>query len=243
MIIEQTMAPIRHQNQGEFLPRFRNYRSNAFVVAAGSQGASFVGDRRMADSNESASSRIGHEGAAREPHSTARTVAEPGHSVVAEFVDAARSAAESLLEEQKQQIADRVAGVAEALRCASPSLDQSQNRVIARYAQQVGDHVENIARNMRNRRWGELVADIEEFARRQPTWFVLGAVATGFLVGRLVWAPTQRSESIGQSSRGETTRAVTAAISSGSGTQNAKSTGAVETAGHGAGSSGGMGTR
>ena len=197
----------------------------------------------MADSNESSSSKSSHEETAREVHSTARAVAEPGHSVVAEFVDAARSAAESLLQEQKQQIAERVSGVAEALRSAAHSLDQSQNRVIARYAQQAGDQIENIARNMRNRRWSELVADTEEFARRQPTWFVLGAVATGFLVGRLIWAPTQRGDSVGESSRGETARAVTAAISSGSGAGNATGTGAVETAGYGAGSSGGTGTR
>jgi len=195
----------------------------------------------MADRNGSSSSMIGHHEGEREVHSTARADAPAAQNVVTEFVDAARSAAESVLQEQKHQWAERVSGVAEALRSAGHSLDQLQNRVIARYAQRAGDQVDNIARNMRNRGWGELVADTEEFARRQPTWFVLGAVATGFLLGRLMWASSHPSSAIGDSSRGETTRAVTAAVSSGSGTR--AESGTVETAGYGAGSSGGMGTR
>src|SRR6516162_2741258 len=56
-------------------------------------------------------------------------------SVVAEFMDAARSSAESLLEEQKRQIADRVHGFADALEGAARSLHVSQNRMIGRYVQ------------------------------------------------------------------------------------------------------------
>src|SRR5712671_6917068 len=93
-------------------------------------------------------------------------------SVVAEFVDAARSAAESLLEAQKQQVAEKASGIAEALRSAAHSLDQSQNRAIAGYMDQAADHVENISRTVRERRWNEIVADTEDFARRQPTLFV-----------------------------------------------------------------------
>ena len=62
-------------------------------------------------------------------------------SVVAEFIDAARSTAESLLEDQKKQVAERVKGVAEALEGAARSLHGSQNRMVARYVQQAGDQV------------------------------------------------------------------------------------------------------
>jgi hypothetical protein len=74
---------------------------------------------------------------------------------------------------------------------------------------------------MRERHWGELVADTEDFARRQPTWFVLGAVATGFVLGRLLWgasAGERQHDAAGSSRSSEPTRTVTAAISSGSGT-------------------------
>jgi len=67
---------------------------------------------------------------------------------------------------------------------------------------------------------GELAADAEDFARRQPTWFVLGAVATGFVVGRLLWTSTggRRHDAARSSWSGEPTRTVRAAVSSGSGT-------------------------
>jgi ElaB/YqjD/DUF883 family membrane-anchored ribosome-binding protein len=155
-------------------------------------------------------------------------------SVVAEFVDAARSAAESLLEEQRQQVAEKVSGIAEALRSAAHSLEQSQNRALAGYVDEAADQVESISRTVRERRWNEIVADTEDFARRQPTWFVLGAVATGFLVGRFLWASTGGRHHPGdaEASRSETTRQVIAAVSSGSGHD------AGEVVDHGAGSSG-----
>src|SRR5690349_14410360 len=139
-------------------------------------------------------------------------------SVIAEFVDAARAAAESLLREQKQQVADRVSGIADALHAAARSLDQSQNRVIARHIRQAGDQVRSLTRNLQERRWNELVADTEEYARRQPTWFVLGAVATGFLVGRFLSTAmsgeNQPSSGTQAAVQRETAGEVTAAISS-----------------------------
>jgi ElaB/YqjD/DUF883 family membrane-anchored ribosome-binding protein len=158
--------------------------------------------------------------------------------VLAEFADAARTAAESLLREQKQQIAERVSGVAEALHGAARSLDRADNRVIARHVQQAGDQVRGLTRNLQERRWNELIADTEELARRQPGWFVVGAVATGFLIGRfLSTAMSEERRPSSQASgvaRRETTREVTAAVSSAPGT----GAGTGEPAGYAAGSFG-----
>jgi ElaB/YqjD/DUF883 family membrane-anchored ribosome-binding protein len=193
----------------------------------------------MADGNDASSSMISHGEAAERVHSTANT-GDGARDIVREFVDAARSAAESLLEEQRQRAAERVSSIAEALRSAASSLDHSQNRAIARYADQAADQIEHVSRAMRERRWNEIVAETEDFARRQPTLFVLAAVATGFLAGRLLWTPTgglpQESDPTRQGtnlrqSPGETV-AVTAAVSSGSGTG--------EKAGYGAETSGAM---
>jgi ElaB/YqjD/DUF883 family membrane-anchored ribosome-binding protein len=158
-------------------------------------------------------------------------------SVVAEFVDAARSAAESMLEEQRQQVAEKVSGIAEALRSAANSLEQSQNRALAGYVDQAADQVASIYRTVRERHWNEIVADTEDFARRQPTLFVLGAVATGFLVGRFLWGGGRHRRGGAEASRSETTRQVVAAVSSGSGTD------AGEVVDHVAGSSGVMENR
>jgi ElaB/YqjD/DUF883 family membrane-anchored ribosome-binding protein len=183
----------------------------------------------MADQND-ASSTMGRTADASGEHET---------SVFAEFVDAARLAAESMLEEQRQQVAEKVSGIAEALRSAANSLQQSQNRALAGYADQAADQVDSIYRTVRERHWNEIVADTEDFARRQPTLFVLGAVAAGFLVGRFLWASTGGRHRRGdaKASRSETTRQVIAAVSSGSGTDTG------EIVDHVAGSSGVMETR
>ncbi|MFL5268219.1 MAG: hypothetical protein ACJ8AH_16775 [Stellaceae bacterium] len=193
----------------------------------------------MTDESAGRSGEIGRRDAER-----SRATGSSGErSVVAEFVDAARAAAESLLREQKQQVADRVSGIADALHGAARSLDQSQNRVIARHIRQAGDQVGNLTRNLQEHRWNELIADSEEFARRQPTWFVLGAVVTGFLVGRFLLTAmsgeNQPSSEAQAAVQRETTREVTAAISSAPGMDGD----ADEPAGNAAGSSGTMESR
>ena len=170
----------------------------------------------MADRNDASSSMIGRQGSGPIPETGAE---RRSGSVVAEFVDAARSAAESLLEEQKRQIADRIAAVAEALRCATRPLDESQSRIIARYLEEAAASVDSLSREMRDRRWNELVADAEAFARRRPTLFVLSSVAAGFAIGRLLWATSggRQQHATWSSQNREPARTVTAAVASGSG--------------------------
>jgi ElaB/YqjD/DUF883 family membrane-anchored ribosome-binding protein len=121
------------------------------------------------------------------------------------------------LQEQKRQIADRVSGIARALQSATQPLHESQSHVIAGYLEEAAAQVHSLSRRMHERHWGELVADTEDFARRQPTWFVLGAVATGFVLGRLLWtSPGKRQHGTPRSRSSETARTVTAAVSSGS---------------------------
>ncbi len=186
----------------------------------------------MADRDDASSSMITPTGTA------GRVDSAHSASVVTEFLDAARSAAESLLEEQKRQIADRISGIARALRSAAQPLEESQSHVIARYLEEGAAQVDSLSRTMRERHWGELVADTEDFARRQPTWFVLGAAATGFVLGRLLWTSIggRRQEVAGFSQSRDPARTVTAAVSSGSGTAAGELsgnphpiTGAVET--------------
>ena len=120
---------------------------------------------------------------------------ERAKTILSELLDAARSVAETILEDQKQRTAERVSGMAEAVRCAAQSLDRSENRAIARYADQAADRIEDFSGLIRERQWSEIVADTEDLARRQPTLFALGAAAIGFLAGRLLAVPTDRRHS------------------------------------------------
>jgi ElaB/YqjD/DUF883 family membrane-anchored ribosome-binding protein len=115
---------------------------------------------------------------------------ERAKTILSELLEATRSAAETILDDQKQRTAERVSGMAEAVRCAAQSLDRSENRAIARYADQGAGWIEDFSRLIRERQWSEIVADTEDLARRQPMLFVLGATAVGFLAGRLLSVPT-----------------------------------------------------
>jgi hypothetical protein len=170
----------------------------------------------MADRIESSSHTMGQQDAAEK--SRPPTSATGERSAVAELVDAAQSAAESLLQEQKQRIADRVSGMAEALEGAAHALNQSKNQVIGQYIQEAGQQVRTVSVTLQKPRWNELIADVEDLARRQPIWFVLAGMTAGFMVGRLLWtaasAPSHGTNATGEGFRRETTRDVTAAISS-----------------------------
>jgi ElaB/YqjD/DUF883 family membrane-anchored ribosome-binding protein len=201
------------------------------------KAAGFLGDRRMADNSDVSSRKIRQGEPIQRSGSTPKAPEARVQSLVADFVDAARSGTESLLEEQKHQMAERVSGIAAALRGAAESLDQSQNRAIARYADQAAERIESFTGAVREQRWHEIVAKTEDFARRQPTIFVLAAIATGFVVGRFLLVSTAGDRHDGEATQGASrvaARSVTAAVSSASGS----GTGVAE--GYGAGASGTM---
>jgi cell division septum initiation protein DivIVA len=170
----------------------------------------------MADRVESSSHTMGQQDAAEKSRPSMNATGE--RSAVAELVDAVQSAAESLLQEQKKRIADRISGMAEALEGAAHALNQSKNQVIGQYIQEAGQQVRTVSVALKEPRWNELIADVEDFARRQPIWFVLGGLTVGFMVGRFLWtaatAPSHGTNATGEGFRRETTRDVTAAISS-----------------------------
>ena len=120
---------------------------------------------------------------------------ERAKAILSELLDATRSAAETILDEQKLRTAERVSGMAEAVRCAAQSLDRSENPAIARYADQAADRIDDFSRLIGERQWSEIIADTEDLARRQPMLFALGAAAIGFLAGRLLAVPTDRRQS------------------------------------------------
>lgn len=113
-------------------------------------------------------------------------------SVVGEFIDAARTAVISILDEQKDQAADRTAAVAEAVRCAERSLDAAALPTLARHAAQTAGQIDAFTTIIRERSWDELAADTAAFARRQPVVFIAAAMALGALAGRLLSAPPAR---------------------------------------------------
>jgi hypothetical protein len=130
--------------------------------------------------------------AAEQARDYAGQAVEQARGMAGQLVQDVREVAESLIDEQKERAAGHVTGVAEALRKTAEGLGE-HNEVVGRYAEQAADQVERFAEGIRDRNLGDLIADVDDFARRQPTMFLVGAVALGFVVGRFMAASSERT--------------------------------------------------
>jgi hypothetical protein len=146
---------------------------------------------------------------AKEALAAARKVAsgaaEQARSVAGQLAGDVREVAESLIDEQKERAAAHVGGVAEALRKTAAGL-QDENEFVARYAARAADEIARFGESVRERGIGDIVADIDAFARRQPTLFLVGAVAAGFVVGRFMAASADRHRRDGDGEPGRRRR-------------------------------------
>jgi hypothetical protein len=114
-------------------------------------------------------------------------------AIAAELVEASRSAAQSVLDEEKEKAARQVVSVAAAVRSAAQSLDHSNLPILTHYTDRAAGTIESFGHALSGRRWSELADDLEILARRRPALFITAAAIAGFLVGRLVWASRDRA--------------------------------------------------
>jgi hypothetical protein len=147
-------------------------------------------------------------------------------TIAVEFFESGRSAVRSVLEEQKDAAAQRVATTAAAVRAAAKLLDQSKSPILGQYANQAADSIDDFSRDLRAHGWGALADDLAALAQRQPVLFIVAAVAAGFLTGRFLWAAKSRAGTVqtatasGPAAVERETEAVTAAVSSAPGEEN-----------------------
>ena len=113
-------------------------------------------------------------------------------AILGELVEATRSAAEALLDEQKRRAAAQVKGIGEAVRSAAQSLERSQTQMLAGYADRAASGIEQFSQLIGDRSWSEIIAEARYFARRQPWLFLFAATADGFLTARVLSAATNR---------------------------------------------------
>jgi len=139
--------------------------------------------------------------AARDARAQAAAAGTAAQRQVARLGDQMRDAAESLVEEQKERMAAAVQGVADMLRRTADTLERENNATAAHYAGRVAAQIDRFSTAVREREIGEMVATTEDFARRQPALFIAGAVAAGFVIGRLLARPARRDFPAGETYR------------------------------------------
>ena len=126
-----------------------------------------------------------------------QTQSDAGGSMMDEAKDKAQQLADKAQTEATQQVksgvatgknraADALGGVAQSLLYSSQQLrDQDQPRV-SQFAERAANKVDELASYLRNTSPGEMADRVEDFARREPTLFLGGLFAVGFLGARFL---------------------------------------------------------
>jgi hypothetical protein len=125
-----------------------------------------------------------HQDASTTRHDGAANPLTDAKKMGSELVGAVRESAMTMLDNQRTRAADQIASVGEALRRSAQSLEDAGGETVVRYADQAAQQITDFADTLRNRSWGELATDVEDFARRWPMAFMASAVGIGFLAGR-----------------------------------------------------------
>lgn len=111
------------------------------------------------------------------------------------------------MSEQKTAGADYLGTIAQAVQRAAGEFESDVPQA-AHYIRQAAGQIESVADAVRQRDMGELVGEVQEFARRQPTLFFGGAVILGFAALRFFKSssPAQAKPSRGNTTQGSSSR-------------------------------------
>jgi len=132
-------------------------------------------------------------GAMDQVQGTVGQVVDQAQSAAGQVSEQAKQQASSQLESQKGRAVDSLVTVAQALRQTGQHLQQQDQSAVAGYVEQAAERVETVTNYLRGRDVPQLMADTQDFARRQPALFLTGAIALGFLGGRFLMSSGRRA--------------------------------------------------
>jgi uncharacterized phage infection (PIP) family protein YhgE len=111
-----------------------------------------------------------------------------------EVMDKAKSAGREQLESGKQAAATQAEKVAGVIEQASSQLKESNLHTLADYTTELAAGIKNFSEGLQNRSVDELITDIRDMARRNPTAFILGSVVVGIGISRFFKASAERRQ-------------------------------------------------
>jgi gas vesicle protein len=103
----------------------------------------------------------------------------------------------STAEEQKNSGADFVSDFAGAVRRAASEFDQ-QIPQAGQYIRRAAEQIDSASEALRRRDLNQLLGDVQDFARRQPTAFLGGAVLAGFALVRFLKSAAPTPSAVAQ---------------------------------------------
>ncbi len=95
--------------------------------------------------------------------------------------------------EQTNFMAHQVGDIATALQKVGAELQNGDQQHVGRFAKQIGESVQAIAKNIEGRDLGEIASMAEEFGRKQPLAFLGVAALAGLAGSRFLTASAKRT--------------------------------------------------
>lgn len=102
-----------------------------------------------------------------------------------QFASSAKDKVEEAVTQRKSLGADYIGSIAEATAQAAQAFDTELPQA-AHYIRQASEQIQGVADTVRERDMRELVGEVQDFARKQPTLFFGGAVILGFAALRFL---------------------------------------------------------
>lgn len=132
--------------------------------------------------------------------SSASDLVEEAKVKASGYAQEAQQKAHSAADQRKDDAASQLSSVASGLREAGRKFQDEDQGTIGQYADTAADKVEDLSNYLRDHSAGDLLHDVEGFARQQPEVFLAGALAAGFFLGRFLKSSGRRSHSSGYGS-------------------------------------------
>jgi hypothetical protein len=99
-------------------------------------------------------------------------------------------------EDQKRAGADYMGGLADAVRRAAGEFDDQVPQA-GEYIRSAADQMQTMAESLRRRDVGQMLSDVQSFARRQPTAFLGASFVAGFAAVRFLRSSSRNASGAG----------------------------------------------
>ncbi len=133
-------------------------------------------------------------------------VKETAGAVAGQVYDKAQDKAGAVITEQKKSLAQGLGSVADNIRKFGDNLNAEQSNPIgstaAKYGDTVAEQIENLSAYIERGDFRTFAADLQDFARRNPTLFVAGAFGLGLIAARFLKSSPRSASSRGNLENG-----------------------------------------
>lgn len=122
---------------------------------------------------------------------SAQDIVSKARGVAGDAYEKASETAVSKLDEQKGTLTSGLTGVADSLRQVGSTLREGEEKnpitdITGQYGDKLAGGIESVSAYFEERDLGEIVSDVEDFARKNPAVFIGGAFVLGLLAARFL---------------------------------------------------------